>query len=142
MPFSFFKKKKQPKPLVELDITMFTEDENGNIFRLNKPHTDSWRGKVFTVPEGFRSDGVSTPRFLWATVSPKIHPATLRGGVNHDYIYRVQPSDWTRAEADRMFYDIIREDGTAWHRAVKAYLGVRLFGRIAWRQNARKRGAA
>lgn len=114
-----------------------TETERGDIITLLEDHVETWNGRTFTVPAGFESDGVSTPRFLWSSISPKIHPATLRGGIDHDFVYREQPSGWTQKDADQMFYDIIREDGLSRVRAALAYAGLRLFGKKAWNENRR-----
>jgi len=114
-----------------------TENERGDIITLLEDHTETWNGRTFTVPAGFESDGVSTPRFLWSSISPKIHPATLRGGIDHDFVYREQPDGWTQKDADQMFYDIIREDGLSRVRAALAYAGLRCFGSKAWNENKR-----
>ena len=119
-------------------VSIHAEDERGNVLTLLAPLEFIWRGRIVSVPAGFESDGVSTPRCLWATVSPAIHPQTLRAGIAHDYIYRTQPDDWTRAEADALFYDLARDDGFGWFRAQKAYWGLRLFGGAAWRDNAKR----
>ena len=114
-------------------IDVHHETDRGDILTLKEELVILWRGKTLVVPAGFESDGASVPRFLWGSVSPQIHPATLRGAVAHDFIYRNQPTGWTRKEADELFYDLIREDGLAWWTAQKAYWGVRLFGGGAWR---------
>ena len=114
-----------------------TENERGDIITLLEDHTETWNGRTFIVPAGFESDGVSTPRFLWSSISPKIHPATLRGGIDHDYLYREQPEGWTRKDADKLFFDVIREDGLSPVRARLAYTGLRIFGSKAWNENRR-----
>ena len=119
-------------------IVFIAKNENGDIFRLVNRMKYLWHDKILKVPAGFESDGASVPCFLWASISPKIDDRTLAGSIAHDFIYRTQPADWTRKEADDMFYDIIREDGLSWIRAQKAYWGVRLFGGIAWKNNQAK----
>ena len=118
-----------------IDVEIHKEDENGNIITLKSDLQIDWNGKTFVIPAGFESDGVSTPRFLWISVSPKLDHETIRAGLAHDYIYRTQPEGWTRKQADDMFYDLAREDGLAWIRAEKAYLGLRAFGGKAWNDN-------
>ena len=114
-------------------IDVHHETARGDILTLKEELVILWRGKVLVVPEGFESDGASVPRFLWASVSPRIDPRTLRGAVVHDFIYRNHPDGWIRKEADELFYDLIREEGLSWGKAQKAYWGVRLFGGAAWR---------
>ena len=113
-------------------IDIHHETARGDILTLKEELVILWRGKVLVVPEGFESDGASVPRFLWGSVSPQIHPSTLRGAVAHDFLCRTTPDGWTRKEADELFYDLIREDGLSWWKAQKAYWGVRLFGGGAW----------
>ena len=120
-----------------MKIDIHTETERGDIITLAEPHVETWRGRTFTVPAGFESDGVSTPRFLWTTISPKVHPQTIRGGLDHDWLYREQPEGWTRKDADQLFFDVIREDGFSPVRARLAYTGLRLFGNKAWNENRR-----
>lgn len=118
-----------------MNITIHATDERGNILTLKEETTITWQDRTIVIPQGFESDGVSTPRFLWATISPAIDPRTIRAGVAHDFIYRTQPPEWTRKQADEMFYDLCREDGLSWWTAQKAYLGLRLFGGKAWEDN-------
>lgn len=118
-----------------MHIDIHREDERGNIIRLLKPVKIRFRGKSFVVPSGFECDGVSVPRFAWSLVSPCVDPRSIRAGVAHDYIYRIQPSEWTRAEADLMFLCILIEDGLPISRALIAYVAVRTFGWVAWRNN-------
>lgn len=113
-------------------IEVFRENERGDVIRLLRPMKYRWRGRVLTVPKGFECDGASVPRFFWSSVSPQIDPRTLAGAIGHDFLYRMHPAGWTRAEADDFFYDLIREDGLSWWKAQKAYWGVRLFGGSAW----------
>lgn len=118
-----------------IDVKIHHETERGDVLTLVEPLTLTWRGLMLLVPAGFESDGVSTPQFLWATISPAIDPRTLRAGIFHDYLYRVHPRGWTRAMADQLFYDLCREDGLSWWRAQKAYWGLRMFGGAAWEAN-------
>ena len=80
-----------------MQIEIHSEDERGNIVRLLKPVKFRFREKTFVVHAGFECDGVSVPRPAWPLVSPQIDPRSLRAGIAHDYIYRVQPEGWTRA---------------------------------------------
>ena len=121
--------------MTELDVKIHRENERGDIFTLLRPVRFYWRFAAFTAPKGFESDGVSVPRFAWATVTPKIDPRSLRAGVGHDYIYRHQPPGWTREQADRMFLCLLIEDGLSVPRALAAYTAVRAFGGRAWNQN-------
>lgn len=120
-----------------MQIQIHATDDRGNILTLAEPVTITWQGRFIAIPAGFESDGVSTPRFLWSTISPAIDNRTIRAGVAHDFIYREQPDGWTRADADAMFYDLCRADGLCWWTAQKAYWGLRLFGGATWAENAK-----
>ena len=120
-----------------MHIDVHRENERGDIIRLLKPVKIQFRGKSFVVHPGFECDGVSVPRPFWPLVSPQIDPRSLRAGVAHDYIYRVQPEGWSRAEADLMFLCFLIEDGLSVPRALAAYAAVRICGGKAWNENRR-----
>ena len=121
------------------DIQVHPEDAEGNIVTLLKGIRGKWHGLNYRVPKGFESDGVSTPSFLWHVISPPVHPHTIRGGIIHDWLYRHQPKGWTREAADKLFADVIEEDGLSPVQAQLAYAGLRLFGDKAWEANAAKK---
>ncbi|MPN27160.1 hypothetical protein SDC9_174587 [bioreactor metagenome] len=123
--------------MIEIPVKIHTEDRRGDIVTLLEPLAVKWRRKSFTVPAGFECDGVSVPRFAWPLVTPKIDPRSLRAGICHDYIHRIQPPGWTRKEDDQMFLCFLIEDGLSVPRAATAYTAVRWFGAGAWRANAR-----
>ncbi len=117
------------KPKIEI----LAESENGDLFRLLEPMTYFRHNRILTIPAGFTSDGISVPPLLWISISPAIDRRTLSGAIAHDFLYRNVPEGWTRADADKMFYDIIRADGLSSWKALKAYCGVRLFGKKYWK---------
>lgn len=112
------------------------EDARGNVFTVLYPYRVNCGGKKFLVPRYFESDGASVPRLFWRVVFPNSDSHATTAGICHDFIYRRQPSDWTRREADRMFLALLIEHGAPICSALAAYAAVRLFGRIAWRENA------
>ncbi len=63
--------------------------------------------KGITIPEGFKSDGASTPRFLWSIIPP--FKATKKGAFIHDYLCKTAGGQSDRKEADKMFRDILRD---------------------------------
>lgn len=114
-------------------VDIRTTADKGRVFRLMEPIQIIWRDKpAVTVPWGFWSDGASVPRVFWRLVFPKGDEKAIRAAFVHDYIYRTQPEGWTKAEADRMFYDLLLEDGVPKWRAWIAYQGVKWFGHLAW----------
>ena len=121
-----------------MKVNIHQADERGNVLTTLTSNKILFRGKCFFVPKGFESDGASVPRMLWVSVCPPLDPRAVRAGVAHDWIYRIQPSEWTRAEADLMFLCFLIEDGLPVFQAIKAYLGVRIGGWIAWRENRKR----
>ena len=117
------------------------EDERGNVFTVLYPYRVNCGGKSFLIPRGFESDGASVPRLFWRIVFPNSDSHATTAGICHDFIYRIQPADWTRKEADRMFLALLVEFGVPVRSALMAYYAVRWFGWIAWNEN-RRRGDA
>lgn len=132
---------KQAGILGKADIKVHPEDADGNIVTLMTGIRGKWHGLNYRVPKGFESDGVSTPSFLWPIISPPVHPHTIRGGIIHDWLYRHQPKGWSREDADKLFEEVIREDGLSPIQAKLAYYGLRMFGDKAWEENAARKAA-
>jgi hypothetical protein len=120
---------------------------DGGNFRVERDvHAlDARHGCVVVVPRGFVTDLSSSPRAVWAAFD------RLDGGVLapcvHDLLYRtggdpagcVEPRRrYARAEADTLFRDLMRRQGVPLHRAWRGWLGVRLFGWLAWRSDGAK----
>ena len=78
------------------------------------------------------------PALLLAAHLPPGDPKALRAGFAHDYIYRTHPAGWTKADADRMFYELLVEDGVPKWRARLAYRGVAWFGGRAWKEGGKR----
>ena len=93
----------------------------------------------FRIPQNFEFDLASIPRIIWPLIGS--FELSLVAPLIHDYIYqfRGEPEHHrfaalspfkpvlTRAEADRIFYDLmIAEKVTPW-KAKAAYSAVRLF---------------
>lgn len=113
-------------------VEIHQEDNMGNVFTLRQPLEIEWQGRQLTVPAGFKSDGASVPRMFWRLVFPSSDTKALRAAFAHDYIYRTHPAGWTKADADKLFYDFLVQDGIPKWRAWLAYKAVDWFGRCAW----------
>lgn len=114
--------------LPTVEVLEHKADEQGNVFTLLRPLPY----RTLIVPAGFESDGASVPRFLWGAVFPRDDRQALFGALVHDYVYRTHPFGWTKKDADKAFYELMRAGGVSYIRAQKAYLGVRLFGKSSW----------
>ena len=79
---------------------------------------------VLIMHSGYRWDGASGPAIDTDTF--------MRGSLVHDALYQLirlgRVSLDERPAADRLLYDIVREDGMWSIRAAWVYAGVRLFG--------------
>ncbi len=95
-------------------------------------------GFMIEVPDGFRYDGASVPRFLWSLSGIRPDGIIRAAALIHDFVYRNKGWDGllTRKEADQLFRIMIRQAGGSWWKAWKAYRAVRLFGRLAWGSDA------
>lgn len=83
-----------------------------------------------TVPVGFLWEGCSTPRILWSLLPTwgKYTGAALI----HDYLYSEQPC--SRADADRVFLELLIEDGVKPRCALTMFRAVQAFGGRCWKR--------
>ncbi|MDP9525356.1 MULTISPECIES: DUF1353 domain-containing protein [Pseudomonas] len=88
-------------------------------------------GRLITVPVGYLSDLASVPHLARRIVDPQT-PAARRPSVVHDRIYTHETHRFTKAEADRIFYDALREEGMNTALAWLMYQAVRIGGRGTW----------
>lgn len=111
-------------------------------WRLEQPYDYRDGDTVISIPAGFEFDLSSVPRLFWFLIAP--FELSIAAPLLHDFLYRfgerpppgsvTPPRAYTRAEADRMFREIMRAEGVSAWRRVLAYAAVRLFGRSAWRE--------
>lgn len=94
-----------------------------------------WKGASFVVPGGLIIDGASVPRLMW----PFMPPDGLHRGaaLAHDYLYILRGRSFyghrfNKAEADLVFYGLMREAGITDRKAYTAYAAVKWFGWPAW----------
>ena len=117
-----------------LEVVIHEEDERGNVYTIKQ----ELHYKDIVVPIGYESDGASVPRFFWRYVFPPGDIHAMRAAFLHDYVYREHPKGWTKKKADKMFYNVMVEDGCLKSKARRAYLGVRFFGGPSWRKGGMK----
>lgn len=99
--------------------------KEGKIELTQEYHYTDNRGNLHVIPKGFKSDGASIPQWLWTVAGTPFAPNVIRAAVVHDYLYSIK---YDRKLADRIFHDILKEDGVnvVKRRAYKT--GVNLFG--------------
>ena len=84
------------------------------------------------VPEGFVTDFASIPRVFYSLLKPDDEYAAA--AVIHDYMYWDQST--SRAEADLIFKYAMKDLDVGGVTTAAIYNAVRVFGGIAWKQNA------
>jgi len=110
-------------------------------WRLEQAYEHRHGDTTITVPAGFEFDLSSVPRVFWSLIAP--FELSIAAPLLHDFLYRyggnpptgsvTPPRTYTRAEADRMFREIMKAEGvSAWRRTL-GYAVTRIFGRSAWR---------
>ena len=82
--------------------------------------------QAIRVPAGFEFDGASIPRFFWRVVTPG-RPWLLRASCIHDFMY--ERALYTKRRADKIFKEILLEDGAPGWLANCMFQAVRLAGR-------------
>lgn len=117
-----------------IPINILSDKKSGDIFELRKSLLFNFRGVRISVPSGFKSDGASVPRMFWRLVFPPLDRNAIRAAIIHDYLYRMDSFGLSRKETDILFFGLMIIDGVDPSRAYLAYLGVRLFGSLSWRQ--------
>lgn len=90
---------------------------------------EGWR---LTVPKGVKTDGASIPRFLWRICGHPLEVPRVYAAVVHDWLYGGAVASATRADADRIYYLVLRHFGISWLRARTEYLALRACGWSHW----------
>lgn len=124
------------------ETPLFLEYLDGGSWRLERSFSYLWdRTKVagtpltlVSVPAGTETDFASVPRIFWNILPP--YGAYGKAAVLHDYVYRTPTCPFTRAEADALFRDAMKDLGVSAVVRNVMYRGVRLFGRRAFRPRA------
>ncbi len=110
---------------------------DGYHWRLLKPvYLDDARLGCIKVPSLFVTDLGSIPRIFW-NILPPIGPAS-EAFVIHDYLYATQTC--SRASADGVLLRAMKVMRTHWVARWAIYLGVRVGGWYAWKEDFKKYG--
>lgn len=118
-----------------LPVVLCLEDDGTTVVRTLRPLYYQTALGLVVVPENFRSDGASMPILFWRLIGHPFQMQYLREAILHDWLYRTQPC--SRALADRIFYELLAGKVKPWRRKL-IYLGLRLGGWVAWRQNRKE----
>jgi hypothetical protein len=107
-----------------------------DVWHLEQPYTRKTSIGTVTVPQRFVWDGASVPRVLWNIIPP--WGSYSGAALVHDWLYRTRTScagstkTITKKEADRVFYELMLEDGVRKSRAWVMRQAVALLGGKAW----------
>ena len=85
---------------------------------------------IVTVPAGFKTDLASIPR-LFRSLIPQVGRWN-RPAVVHDWLYEDGVPRFTRAMADRLFYEGRRAEGGSWFTARGMWAAGGAFGWTLW----------
>jgi hypothetical protein len=116
----------------DLPIPVLSYDETAAAWTVRESFGVETSIGLLVVSAGFVTDLSSIPRWLWWIIAP-MELSTV-APIAHDYLYShggVVPGfpAVSRAETDRIFYDLMKREDVWWWRRWFAFRAVRLFGR-------------
>lgn len=89
-------------------------------------------GQQFYIPASFETDLASIPRIAWPIMAPA-HSSLIRPAIVHDWFYR-KTCEFTRYQADLIFYHMLINEGVSKTKASFIYYAVRVFGNKHFQQ--------
>ncbi len=92
--------------------------------------TEYYMYSTHKVPAGYISDGSSIPRIFWVSIGSPFLPEFRAASIIHDFLYSEGTGD--RKEADKMYRDILKDNGVVWWRRNIQYIILRMFGWITF----------
>jgi len=119
----------------EWPLPVLTARDGGKTWELKGDYHFFIDGVLFTIPDGFETDGASTPfRVLITPLSGNYWVAALI----HDYLYASKAVP--RKKADAVFLQVMREHEVNPVLRGVMWLAVRWFGGIGWVKDLAVRG--
>ena len=118
-------------------VTYLVEEQCWHLEQTYRYQDDA---SLITVPQGFKFDLASVPRFIWGLISP--FDLSIVAPLVHDFLYFHKgdppagavdpPRTYTRKASDVLFKRIMKQEGVWRWRWQLAYAAVRLFGGGKW----------
>jgi hypothetical protein len=102
-------------------------------YQLDHDYRATAAGWWIHIRAGFITDGASVPRLLWRVVGHPFQGRALAAAIVHDALYQVEAIP--RAEADRVFYELLIANGVSRGKAWAMFAGVRIGGGFVWAQH-------
>jgi hypothetical protein len=104
------------------------------------------RDTLIYVHAGFEYDGASVPRLLWTITGYLPDGLHRAAALAHDFLYQyhgrpplgsVSPISavFTRAMADKAFFDLMKKAGVGLVARWRMYAAVRAFGWLSWNRS-------
>ena len=109
----------------------FDMSKCGYVIVLDTPLAFTHGDCLYLIEQGYASNGMSVPKFLWSIISPQYNPQTLLPSIVHDWLYG--HGVMTRIEADRWYRDALMESGYSHAKAQLVYDALRMFGKSHWK---------
>jgi len=106
------------------------DEKQGKVIVLDKDFSFFFQNKIYTIPAGFKSDGMSIPRFFWRFISPQLDFQTLIPSILHDFAYKYHIGE--RKDIDKWYRNLLIVYGMSKWKAELVYWGVRLGGSSHW----------
>jgi len=107
-----------------MDDELVLEYLGGGKYRVVKP----FHHMGYTVPSGFITDGASIPKAFWSLVGSPFTGKYVKVAILHDYLYS-GAENVSFEEANRIFYNGLREAGVNRLKAFLMYKAVCMFGK-------------
>lgn len=106
---------------------MILKDLKSSKFQLVFDYIYKTKKYIIRVPSGFVTDFASIPHIMQVFISP--YGKSNSASVIHDWLYSKKCEiKISRAEADLIFLEILKENGVNIIKANVMYYGVRIFG--------------
>jgi len=110
----------------ESSAHVFALRDDGSVETLDEVSFYDKKGKEWSVPPGYISDGASIPRAVWSIVGHPLTGEYIKASVLHDYYVdsRTEPAK----ETHRMFHEAMLADGVTKTKASLLYFAVSSYG--------------
>jgi hypothetical protein len=101
-------------------------------FKLNKKFRNFYNEDLITVPRGFITDGVSSPKFAWPIVGPvgTAFPAALV----HDWCFSPYNDKYDWKESNWMFLQNMKKCGVGFFKRQMIYSAVVAGSYLIWKK--------
>lgn len=120
-----------------LSDLVLVPDDGGEMWTVRGDLIYKSTDREIVVPDGFRTDLASIPRFVWDIFPPTSIP---RPSVLHDYLYTTQK--FPRLWADDFLYEAMVATGVGYTKRWLIYHNVRWFGGASWHKQEKKNAAS